>query len=57
MLRYGMGDGGGLSRLPLTVGLRQGFGEREGINLLPVLRQGWRGAIDIVLRCPRREEY
>lgn len=39
-LRYGMGDGGGLSRLPLTVGLRQGFYQREGINLQPVVRQG-----------------
>jgi ABC-type nitrate/sulfonate/bicarbonate transport system substrate-binding protein len=39
-LRYGIGDGGGLSRLPLTVGLRQGFYEREGINLQPVSRQG-----------------
>ncbi|HLH96180.1 MAG TPA: ABC transporter substrate-binding protein [Xanthobacteraceae bacterium] len=39
-LRYGIGEGGGLSRLPLTVGLRQGFYQREGINLQPVLRKG-----------------
>ena len=39
-LRYGVGDGGGLSRLPLTVGVRKGFYEREGINLKLVLRQG-----------------
>jgi ABC-type nitrate/sulfonate/bicarbonate transport system substrate-binding protein len=31
-LRYGVGEGGGLSRLPLTVGLRQGFYEREGVS-------------------------
>lgn len=29
-----------MSRLPLAVGMRQGFYEREGINLQPVLRQG-----------------
>jgi ABC-type nitrate/sulfonate/bicarbonate transport system substrate-binding protein len=39
-LRYGIGDGGGLSRLPLTVGLRQGYYQREGVNLQPVSRQG-----------------
>jgi ABC-type nitrate/sulfonate/bicarbonate transport system substrate-binding protein len=39
-LRYGVGEGGGLSRLPLTVGLRQGFYEREGVNLQPVPLQG-----------------
>jgi ABC-type nitrate/sulfonate/bicarbonate transport system substrate-binding protein len=39
-LRYGVGEGGGLSRLPLTVGLRQGFYEREGVSLQPVPHQG-----------------
>jgi ABC-type nitrate/sulfonate/bicarbonate transport system substrate-binding protein len=39
-LRYGVGDGGGLSRLPLAIGLRQRFFEREGINLQTVVRQG-----------------
>jgi len=39
-LRYGVGEGAGLSRLPLTVGLRQGFYEREGIKLQPTIRQG-----------------
>jgi ABC-type nitrate/sulfonate/bicarbonate transport system substrate-binding protein len=39
-LRYGVGEGGGLSRLPLTVGLRQGFYEREGVSLQPVPRAG-----------------
>jgi ABC-type nitrate/sulfonate/bicarbonate transport system substrate-binding protein len=39
-LRYGMGAGGGLGRLPITIGLRQGFYEREGLRLELVRRQG-----------------
>jgi hypothetical protein len=31
-LRYDVGEGGGLSRLQLTVGFQQGFYEREGVS-------------------------